>query len=160
MFLNIWTLISTPNYSYNYILYYISIYIFLYKYIYIFLYLSIYLSIYPSIYLSIYLSIYNIYIYIYIYIYMKLKYGLFLQWNTKFFSSESPTSWILLNLYELCESCRRNPLETLECKSYGHWRTKYLSICYFAPVISQRYIKYILLHSSKLLAYFFHVRLI
>ena len=32
--------------------------------------------------------------------------------------------------------------------------------CYFAPVISQRYIKYTVVHSSKTLAYIFHVRLI
>ena len=30
----------------------------------------------------------------------------------------------------------------------------YLWICYFAPVISQRYMKYTLVHSSKTLAYF------
>ena len=37
--------------------------------------------------------------------------------NTKFFSTESsapPPFWILPKLYELCESYRRNPLETLE----------------------------------------------
>ena len=31
----------------------------------------------------------------------------------------------------------------------------YLWICYFAPVIPQRYIKYTLAHSSKRLAYLF-----
>ena len=46
-------------------------------------------------------------------IYMKTTYEIFLQWNTKFFSSESsvsPTFWILPKLYELCKSCRRNPI--------------------------------------------------
>ena len=46
----------------------------------------------------------NIYIYIYIYIYI-------------IFSSEisgPSTFWILPTLYELCKSCRRKPLETLE----------------------------------------------
>ena len=67
-------------------------------------------------------------------IYMKTKYDFVLQWNTKFFSSESsasPTFWILPKLYELWESCRRNSLETLQYKSFEHWRTMYLRICYF-----------------------------
>ena len=36
------------------------------------------------------------------------------------FSSERsrpPTFWILPKLYELCKSCRRNPLETLEYRA-------------------------------------------
>ena len=77
---------------------------------------------------SIHISLY-IYIYIYIYIwnyerksktsrkiYIKTKYQIFLQWNTKFFFSESSVSsafWILRKLHELCESCRRNSLESL-----------------------------------------------
>ena len=75
-----------------------------------------------------------------------------------FFSSESPgppTIWILSKQYELCESCCSNWQETLEWKSFGvrgHWRTMYLWICHFAPVISLRYTKYILVHSSKILA--------
>ena len=36
---------------------------------------------------------------------------------------------------------------------------KYLWICYFVPVISQRHINYTLVHGSKLSAYLFHVRL-
>ena len=52
---------------------------------------------------------------------MKTKYEIFLQWKTKFFSSESsmlPTFWILQKLYELCQSCCRNLPESLEWKSF------------------------------------------
>ena len=45
-------------------------------------------------------------------------------------------------------------------KSFEHWKTMHVKTCYFAPVISQGYIKYTLVHSSKHLAYLFHVRLI
>ena len=47
-----------------------------------------------------------------------------------------------------------------QIKRPEHCRTMCLWICYFAPVISQRYIKYTLMHSSKRLAYLLHVRLI
>ena len=50
---------------------------------------------------------------------MTLRYEIFLQWNTNFFSSEcsgSFISWILLKLYYLCKSCNRK-IETLERKS-------------------------------------------
>ena len=96
-------------------------------------------------------------------IYVKTKHEIFLQWNTNFFSSENsgpPTFWKLSRLYELCESCRRNPLETLEWKNIEQWRAMYLWLCYFAPVILKRYIKYILVHTSKLLGYLFNVHLI
>ena len=49
---------------------------------------------------------------------------------------------------------------TMQWKSFEHWRTMYLWICYFPQVISQRYIKYTLVHSSKCVVYLFHVRLI
>ena len=68
------------------------------------------------------------------------------------FSSESsgpPTFWILPKLHELYESYRRNPLKTLQLKSFEHLRIMCLWICYFAPTISQRYIKYTLVHNSK-----------
>ena len=62
--------------------------------------------------------------------------------------------------YELCEYFCRNPFETFKWKSFEQWKTMYLWICCFAPVISQRHINYTLVHSSKLLVYLFHVRLI
>ena len=46
--------------------------------------------------------------YIYIYIYFSNK-----TLNFSSESSVSPTLWILPKLYELCESCRSNSLETL-----------------------------------------------
>ena len=50
-------------------------------------------------------------------------------------------------------------LRILVPKFTKNWRTMYLWIYCFAPVISLTYIKYTLLNSSKLLAYFFHIRL-
>ena len=84
--------------------------------------------------------------------YLKMKYERFLQWNTMFFSSKNsrpPTFWILPKLCVFCKNCGSNPVQIFQWNSFEHWRTIYLSICYFAPVISQRYIKYTLLHSSK-----------
>ena len=40
-------------------------------------------------------------------------------------------------LYELCESCHRNPGEILKWKSFEHWQTIYLYICCFGPVTWQ-----------------------
>ena len=74
------------------------------------------------------------------------------------FSNE--TLNVFCRKYELCEYFCRNPFETFKWKSFEQWQTMYLWICYFAPVISQRHIDYTLAHSSKLLAYLFHVRLI
>ena len=114
-------------------------YIYTYIYIYIYILYILYIYIYYIIYIYVYIKSMRIYVHIYVKrnrraslrlciwheeirsktsgkIYMKTKYETFLQWNTKFFSSESsvsPTFWILPKLYELCESCRRNSLETL-----------------------------------------------
>ena len=84
----------------------------------------------------------------------------FLQWNTRFSGSGPPTFWILPQLYELCKCCLRSPVQTFEWESFEHWRTMYFSICYFASVISQRCMKYTLVHSSKLLAQLLYVHLI
>ena len=49
--------------------------------------------------------------------------------ETPHFSSGSsglPTFWIFPKLYKLCESCRRNPPETLKSNNFVHWRTMYL----------------------------------
>ena len=55
------------------------------------------------------------------------------------FSSEIPrTFWILPKLYELCESCGKNSLQTWQWKSFDDWRTMYLWTCNFAVVISQK----------------------
>ena len=74
----------------------------------------------------------------------------------------SSTFWILPKLNEFCEPRRKNPLEILEWKSFlwAQENQVLVWICYFAPVISQRYIKYTLIHSSKRLAYLFLVCLI
>ena len=84
-----------------------------------------------------------------------MKYEVFLHWNTKLFLQKIlglllSTFWILVKPYELCKSCGRSPLESLERKSFEHWRTMYLWICYLARVISHRYIKYTLVHCLKL----------
>ena len=82
----------------------------------------------------------------------------FLQWNTKVFSSKSswpPTFWILTKTYDLYESSWKNPIETLQQKSFEHWTPVYVWICYFAPVISQWCIKHTLVQISKLLPYLF-----
>ena len=86
-------------------------------------------------------------------IYMKTKYEICFQWNTKRFLQKvlfllildlAKTLWPLRILSQtFTRNCVINELE--------HWRTMYLWICYFAPIISQRYIKYTLVHSSKLL---------
>ena len=51
---------------------------------------------------------------IYVKIYMKTKYEIFSNETLNFFFRKfwPPTIWILPKLYELCESCRRNSLET------------------------------------------------
>ena len=50
--------------------------------------------------------------------------------------------------------------KNFKCERFEHWRTMCLWICYFAPVISHRYVEYTLVHSLKRLACLFHVRLI
>ena len=53
--------------------------------------------------------------------------------ETLFFSSESfspPAFWDLPKLYELYKSCHRNPLETMESRSFKKWQTMSLRICY------------------------------
>lgn len=40
-------------------------------------------------------------------------------------------------LYELCESCHRNPGKTLKWNSFEHWQTIYLYLCCFGPVTWQ-----------------------
>ena len=40
-------------------------------------------------------------------------------------------------LYELCESCHRNPGKTLKWNSFEHWQTIYLHLCCFGPVTWQ-----------------------
>ena len=50
-------------------------------------------------------------------------------------NSGAPTSWILTKLYELCKSCHRYPLETLEQKSFEHWRT----ICFEYVILLQSF---------------------
>ena len=51
-------------------------------------------------------------------------------------------------------------LKELSRNSFKHLRTMHLWIYYFAPVISQKHIKYTLVPSSKLLACLFNGRLI
>ena len=53
----------------------------------------------------------------------------------------------------------RIPPEPFKRMSFEERRRMYLSRCYFAPLISQRYNKYILVHSSYFLARLFCVHL-
>ena len=90
-------------------------------------------------------------------IYMKTKYEIILQCSTDFFFHKV----LFLLHFESCQNCMSFANLAAEIhQSFEHWRTMYLWICCFAPVISQRCIKYTLVHSSKLLAYLFSLRLI
>ena len=90
-------------------------------------------------------------------IYMKTKYEIILQCSTDFFFHKV----LFLLHFEFCQNCMSFANLAAEIhQSFEHWRTMYLWICCFAPVISQRCIKYTLVHSSKLLAYLFSLRLI
>ena len=118
---------------------------------------SIYLSI--SIYTYTYIYIY-IHIYIYIYIYKYVYIYIYIR-NTKSFCNEILNFSFLQKVMFLlqfgsCQNCIISvnlvrEIHQKPCnKSFEHWRTMHLWICYFAPVISQKYIKCTLVHSSKL----------
>ena len=94
-------------------------------------------------------------------IYMKTKYETFPQWNTKLLIQK-----VLFLLHS--RSCQNSI--ALRVSSQNFTRSFVIKepwalenhcswICDFVPVISQRCIKYTLVHRLKLLAYLFHVRL-
>ena len=63
--------------------------------------------------------------------------------------------WVLPKIIRTC-CC--NPVLGFKWKTFEQWRAMHLWICHFAPVISQSFFKYTLVHSSTLLAYLYHVR--
>ena len=101
-------------------------------------------------------------IYIYIYIYEKPNMKSFSNETQNFFFGKFCFTYILdiAKTVWILRIFSHKFTRNFVLKSFEHWTTLYLRICYFAPVISQRYIKYTLVHSSKLLACSFHVCLI
>ena len=64
--------------------------------------------------------------------------------------SRSRSKW-----YGLFETCHGYSAATFESKRFAHCNTIPLETYYLAIVVSQRHIRYILVHSSKHLVYFF-----
>ena len=73
-------------------------------------------------------------------------------WNTKSLSNKSLKHCLLQF------RCYQNCMSSASLVPEVQLILLYLSVCYFAPTISQSCIRYILVNSSKLLAYLFHVR--
>ena len=93
----------------------------------------------------IYIHIY-MYIYVYIYIYIYIYYEIFLQWNTKFFLQKV----LFLLHFGSCQNCMSsaNLVAEIHKKLCNKWALSTGEPC-----------TYTLVHSSKRLAYLFHVRL-